>query len=56
METVDIICPSCFQIFAVALPPIEEQPCEVDYECEVCCHPMLILFAENGGFAKGIQE
>lgn len=25
-------------------PPIDEVPCEVDYDCEICCRPMLIRF------------
>ena len=25
----------------------KEIPCEIDYDCEICCHPMMIRFAEG---------
>lgn len=46
---VPVICPSCFEEFEVAAPPPEETPCEVDYDCEVCCRPMRIRFEEQEG-------
>ncbi len=44
-----VTCPSCFEEFEVLAPPAEEVPCEVDYDCEVCCRPMLIRFDEMDG-------
>lgn len=44
-----VTCPSCFEVFEVAEPPLAEVPCEVDYDCEVCCRPMLIYFEESDG-------
>jgi len=38
----EVTCPACFQVFSVALPAPEELPTELDYDCEVCCRPMLI--------------
>ena len=49
METVPVTCPTCFEVFEVALPSPGELPAEVDYDCEVCCRPMVIRFDEQGG-------
>lgn len=52
METSQVTCPFCFGHFEVATPPAEETPCEVDYDCEICCRPMVISFVsdmETGG-------
>lgn len=52
-ELVRITCPSCLQVFDVAAPPPDEVPCEVDYDCEICCHPLMIHFQEAGGRILG---
>ncbi len=44
-----VTCPSCFEEFEVAAPPLEEVPCDVDYDCEVCCRPLRIRFDEQDG-------
>jgi hypothetical protein len=56
METVLVQCPTCFESFEVVMPPPEELPAEMDYDCEVCCRPMILLFDESGGFARGLGE
>lgn len=56
MESRPVQCPTCFEWFEVAAPPPEEVPCEVDYDCEVCCRPMLIGFDESGAQARGLGE
>lgn len=60
VETGPVICPSCFEEFEVSLPPITETPCEVDYDCEVCCRPLLIVFEEMDGEvwanARGLDD
>ncbi|MGF1449808.1 MAG: CPXCG motif-containing cysteine-rich protein [Opitutales bacterium] len=38
----EVICPWCFQPFYVPMPPPEECPASLDYDCESCCRPMLI--------------
>lgn len=38
----DVTCPFCFQSFGVASPAYEELPCDMDYDCEICCRPMRI--------------
>ena len=50
---VAVTCPSCFEEFEVAAPSLDEVPCEVDYDCEVCCRPMLIRFYEEDGEVIG---
>ena len=56
METEDVRCPTCGEWFAVAMPAADEQPCEVDYDCEVCCRPLVIRFADGGAEAHGLGE
>lgn len=57
METVEVMCPTCGEWFAVVLPPEGELPCLVDYDCEVCCRPMVIEFESEGGArAFGVGE
>lgn len=55
-----ITCPSCFQDFEVPVPPVPELPAELDYDCEICCRPMVIVFALDEGEvraeARGINE
>ncbi len=61
--TCPVTCPSCFEVFEVAAPPASETPAEVDYDCEVCCRPMVIAFFEEDGEdgevaaeARGLDE
>jgi hypothetical protein len=56
VETTSVTCPSCFESFEVALPAAEECPCEVDYDCEVCCRPMIIHFSENMADARSLDD
>jgi len=42
METAPVTCPSCFEVFEFALPDASEVPCELDYDCEVCCRPLVV--------------
>lgn len=59
-ETVPVTCPSCFEEFEVIPPAPHETPCEWDYDCEVCCHPMMIAFESDEGevyaSARGLSE
>lgn len=56
MELAEVTCPTCFEVFEVAVPHPDEMPTEVDYDCEVCCRPMLIVFTEVEVYAKGLAE
>jgi Cysteine-rich CPXCG len=52
-EFVNVTCPYCFQRFAVAAPPPSELPAELDYDCEICCRPMVISCHVEGGRIRG---
>lgn len=60
MELAAITCPTCFEEFGVAAPSSAEVPCEVDYDCEVCCRPMVISFWEDdfdiAAHARGLDD
>ncbi|MEM7601253.1 MAG: CPXCG motif-containing cysteine-rich protein [Verrucomicrobiota bacterium] len=60
MDVYPVTCPTCFEYFDVPLPPASETPSEVDYDCEVCCRPMVIRFDEEFGEvvagARGIHD
>ena len=49
-------CPTCFEWFEVASPAPGERPCEIDYDCEVCCRPMVIVFDREGAVARGLGD
>ena len=56
METVLVQCPTCFEYFEVVSPGFGELPAELDYDCEICCRPMVIVFDAEGAFAKGLGD
>lgn len=56
MNFAEVTCPTCFESFEVAVPPPEELPAEVDYDCEVCCRPMVIVFTEDDVYARGLAD
>jgi hypothetical protein len=43
-----VTCPSCFERFKIAVPPRPELPAELDYDCEICCRPMVIFIEADG--------
>jgi hypothetical protein len=45
----DVTCPSCFEEFFVHSPSPDEVPCDVDYDCEICCRPLRIYFDDDDG-------
>ena len=53
MSTTPVTCPSCYQEFEVPAPHFNEIPCDVDYDCEVCCRPLRIFFEEAEGEVVG---
>lgn len=59
-ESAEVTCPTCGETFAVTPPDLSEVPCEWDYDCEVCCAPMSIMFAADGkdviAEARGLGE
>lgn len=56
MDLASVMCPTCGESFDVALPPAEELPAEMDYDCEICCRPMVLVMDEMGAYARGLGE
>lgn len=56
MDTHSVMCPCCGEYFEVVGPSWDEWPVVWDYDCEICCRPMVIVFEELGVYAKGIGE
>lgn len=56
MEMHEVMCPSCGEYFSVLGPSPEEGPTEWDYDCEVCCRPMILVFTEEEAYARGLGE
>lgn len=48
-EFATITCPACMQRIDIPAPHWSELPAELDYDCEVCCRPMLVRFSEEMG-------
>ncbi len=59
-DLAEVTCPTCAEIFAVQPPDVSEVPCEWDYDCEVCCAPMRIMFVADVegvvAMARGLGE
>ncbi|MFZ4767637.1 MAG: CPXCG motif-containing cysteine-rich protein [Roseimicrobium sp.] len=49
----EVTCPTCFENFDVPEPHVSEVPCSVDYDCEICCRPMVIAYWEEDGEVAG---
>lgn len=43
-----VTCPTCFEVFRVIALTAEECPAQMDYDCEVCCRPMVIRYDGEG--------
>ena len=60
MELAAVTCPSCFEVFEVAVPPPSELPADLDYDCEICCRPMSISVSVEDGEvfaeARGLED
>lgn len=64
MELCEIVCPTCFESFEVAAPTVGDTafPVEIDYDCAICCRPMVIVFevlfedSEVTAVARGLGE
>ena len=54
-ELATVVCPSCFEGFGVPCPQPDEVPCEVDYDCEICCRPMVVRFWVEPDGAVGAE-
>ena len=47
-EQIAVVCPTCCETFGIPSPPDGELPCEIDYDCEICCRPMVISLWVEG--------
>ena len=56
MELAEVTCPTCFEVFEVAVPHLDEMPTEMDYDCEICCRPMTLVFTEDDVYARGLAD
>ena len=64
MKFCEVVCPTCFESFEVAAPEIGDTglPIEYDYDCAICCRPMMIIFedlyndGEVSAIARGLGE
>jgi len=57
MSTTPVTCPTCFEQFEIPIPPQSEMPAEYDYDCEVCCRPMLIILnSPEDIYAQGLAD
>ncbi len=41
-------CPTCFEFFEVSEVAPEDYGTQMDYDCEVCCRPLVLLVGEDG--------
>jgi hypothetical protein len=56
MEQAEVQCPTCFEWFEVTPPAPEECPAEWDYDCEICCRPMILVFDGTSAWAKSLGD
>ena len=56
MDLCTVTCPTCFESFEIPLPGPDEQPAELDYDCEICCRPMVIVISDDIAEARGLGE
>ena len=41
-------CPTCFEFFEVSEVAPEDYGTQMDYDCEVCCRPLVLSVDEDG--------
>lgn len=57
VELVEVQCPRCFESFEIALTEfVSNEAIELDYDCEVCCCPMLVVVDQNGVRAQSLDD
>ena len=49
-------CPTCFEAIDIPVPPPTEVPIEVDYDCHVCCNPMVVQFFTGAQLGEVLAE
>lgn len=53
VDLIPIVCPNCGETFEIPPPERTELSDRLDYDCEVCCRPMIldVYEDENGDVA-----
>ncbi|MGJ8695994.1 MAG: CPXCG motif-containing cysteine-rich protein [Verrucomicrobiaceae bacterium] len=52
-----IQCPTCHEWFSISEVAPEDYGSQMDYDCEVCCRPLILLVDEDGEVsAQGVDE
>jgi len=50
-------CPTCFEYFEASEVAPEDYGSSMDYDCEVCCRPLLLVVEGDGSIhAQGLDE
>ncbi len=50
MDWLSVVCPTCFESFEIPPPDVNEAAARLDYDCEVCCRPMVLsVFVDEEG-------
>jgi len=50
-------CPTCFEYFEVSEVAPEDRGTQMDYDCEVCCRPLILIVGEDGElYSRGMEE
>jgi len=55
-ELYEVQCPHCFEYFEVSLVQAEVEGAAVDYDCEVCCCPMVIHIGDGVAQAMSLDD
>ncbi len=45
MDWIPVVCPTCFESFDIPPPDLAETEAQLDYDCEICCRPMVLTVA-----------
>lgn len=51
MNSEHVNCPTCGEEFAIPGIAPEDFGQEIDYDCEICCRPMIIEVGEDGSLS-----
>lgn len=50
-------CPTCFEWFEVSEVAPEDFGSRMDYDCEICCRPLVLVVSDSGElFGQGLDE
>lgn len=56
MELAEVTCPTCFEPFSIPIDAPEGAEMEIDYDCEVCCRPMVIQISPESVVAFSLDD